>query len=150
GFAAGHSLTVVFDGDAEAPVWPEGSSVTVTEVTYSSAKLNWSFAEDNVGVTAYRIYLDNAPIDTVSASVYNYDLAGLSAGTTYNVKVEAGDAAGNWSVDGPTATFTTVSDSTPAATVTLTASATELATMEELALTAVVAGTDGTPTGTVT
>jgi|GEM_PF-30754 len=149
GFTASVTVEVVFDGDAEAPIWPAGSTVTASDISTDRAKLTWSLAEDNVGVTAYRIFLDGAPVDTVSAAVYSYELTGLTAGTVYNVKIEAGDAEGNWSEDGPSVMFTTAIPQ-PAATVTLTASSTVLSTLEELVLSVVVTGTDGTPSGTVT
>jgi len=149
----GPSVTVVTTGetapeDTESPTWLNGT-VTVSNVGETSATITWSAAADNVGVTDYRIYLNNVLAASVASDVYSYELTGLVAGTLYNVKVEAGDAAGNWSSDGPTAEFTTTV-TIPAATVTLTASSTTLATMDNLALTITVNGTNGTPTGTVT
>jgi len=134
--------------DLEAPVWPEGSGLTVAEITETSAKLIWDSSEDNVGVAFYNIYVDDEIIDTVASSVYSYDLTGLSAGTTYDVKVEAGDAAGNLSAERLNVQFTT-SVPAPAVTVALVTSRAELNVMEEVILTATVSGLEGIPSGKV-
>ena len=58
-----------------------------------------------MAVTGYRVFQDNQQI----AEQANSELlvAGLGPSTEYTFKVEAGDAAGNWSGDGPSATVTT-------------------------------------------
>ncbi|WP_162616221.1 S-layer homology domain-containing protein [Paenibacillus lutimineralis] len=81
--------------DTEAPQWPEGSVLTVSDVTQSSVKLSWPTATDNVGVTGYRIYVDSKEHRTVSSSVYTMMVDGLSADTTYSFKVTAFDEEGN-------------------------------------------------------
>lgn len=48
---------------------------------------------------------------TVTGDVNSYTVTGLASGTTYLFKLEAGDAAGNWSIDGPTVVVTTQADS---------------------------------------
>lgn len=103
------SFELVLPMDSQAPTWPGGSSLTASAVASSSLTVTWTQATDNAGVDGYRLYLGGDLLDTVSGAVYSYDVTGLSPGTRYTFKVEAGDAAGNWSGDGPSATVTTLS-----------------------------------------
>jgi hypothetical protein len=75
--------------------------------------LGWSPATDNVGVTGYDVYRGGAKIATVAAGStvpslgsLGYVFDSLSCGTTYQVAVDAFDAAGNTStkatLDAPT------------------------------------------------
>ncbi len=54
-----------------------------------------------MGVTGYRIYQDGVLLGVADSTTFN--VTGLSPNTRYSFKVEAGDAAGNWSTDGPRA-----------------------------------------------
>ncbi|WP_197029760.1 fibronectin type III domain-containing protein [Brevibacillus borstelensis] len=81
--------------DTEAPRWPDGSELTVTNVTQTSVKLLWPSVTDNVGVTGYRIYIDEKERKTVSGNVYATTVDSLSANTTYMFKITAYDAEGN-------------------------------------------------------
>lgn len=105
------TLTVgtVPPADREAPTWPANSTLKATSVTQTGLTLTWSAASDNVGVTAYKIFKDGTVIGTVEATTFTYNVTGLSAATTYTFKVEAGDAANNWSTNGPRTTVTTKS-----------------------------------------
>ncbi|MGG1555185.1 fibronectin type III domain-containing protein [Paenibacillus ferrarius] len=98
--------------DTEAPVWPSGSALTASQETATGIHLAWNAATDNQGVTQYRIYRDGSQLATVGGSVYAYDVTGLVPETGYTFRVQAGDAAGNWSEDGPSVAATT----TPAPT----------------------------------
>lgn len=95
-------------GDQTAPVWPENSELKVSDISASGVTLSWPAAEDDTGVTSYRIYngADGEPV-TVTGQVYSY--SNLSPDTAYSFKVEAGDRSGNWSTDGPAAHATTLS-----------------------------------------
>jgi len=84
--------------------WPQGSSLTVSNVTANRLTLNWTAADDNIGVASYKIYQDEVLIGTVPASMWTYNVTGLTANTPYTFKVEAGDDVGNWSTDGPSVT----------------------------------------------
>ncbi|WP_163859571.1 fibronectin type III domain-containing protein [Paenibacillus elgii] len=81
--------------DTEAPQWPSGSQLTVSGITKNSVKLSWPTATDNVGVTGYRIYVDDKERMTVSGKVYATTVDSLSGNTTYMFKVTAYDAEGN-------------------------------------------------------
>ncbi|TEB07050.1 Chitinase A1 precursor [Pelotomaculum schinkii] len=96
--------------DATAPSWDKGS-LTASDVTKSSLTLSWSGATDNVGVTGYNIYQGTTRLNASPVSESSYTVKGLSAGTTYTFTVQALDAAGNESSDGPSVTVTTASGS---------------------------------------
>jgi hypothetical protein len=115
GYTATCAVTVTAAGsDTSAPTWP-GGSLTAGSVTSSSLKLTWSAAADNVGVTGYKVYQGNTLLGTVKSRVRTYNVSRLSANTTYTFSVQAGDAAGNWSSDGPSTTVTTIQEAAPAA-----------------------------------
>ena len=92
----------VITPDNHSPTWPVDSELTAAEREETSLSLIWTEAQDNVEVTRYRLFHVKAMddlilIDAVDASVRNYTVTCLRPGTVYNFKVEAGDAAGNWS-----------------------------------------------------
>ncbi len=88
--------------DTIAPSWPNQSALTVTNLTENGLTLTWPAATDNVGVAAYKIYQNGAAIGTVNGGgTTTYNVIGLSASIPYTFQVQAGDAAGNWSFDGP-------------------------------------------------
>ena len=93
--------------DTAAPVWPEGSALSSSGVSQTGLWLNWTAAQDNTQVTSYRIYRDSNLIATVPGNTSNYYVSGLYSGTSYMFSVQAGDAAGNWSSNGPSVYVTT-------------------------------------------
>jgi arabinogalactan endo-1,4-beta-galactosidase len=82
-----------------APSWSQSKSLTSSLLSSHGVVLTWSGAQDDVGVTKYRIYENNVVKTTVTGM--SYQLTGLSAATAYTYKVEAGNAASLWSTDGP-------------------------------------------------
>lgn len=97
--------------DTTPPVWPEGKSLTATYVSTDNVTLTWSPASDNIGVVSYAVYKDFSPAVTVSGSVYKVSISGLTSDSRYTFRVEAIDAAGNVSVNGPTLSLYTDSES---------------------------------------
>lgn len=93
--------------DSSPPGWPVGSSLTPYNVLNTALSLSWDQAQDDVGVTGYKILIEGSLYTTVSGSTTTCNVVGLTAGTTYTFQIQAGDAAGNWSSDGPIATVTT-------------------------------------------
>lgn len=93
--------------DVVPPAWSEGKDITASDVSRSSVKLTWTSAVDDTAVTNYRVYKNGVGIATVTGDVYSYTVRGLASNTTYTFKTEAGDAAGNWSTDGPSVVVTT-------------------------------------------
>ncbi|HHW36250.1 MAG TPA: leucine-rich repeat protein [Bacillales bacterium] len=81
--------------DKESPIWPNGSKLTVSDITKTSVKLSWPEAQDTNGVIGYRIYVDNREPQTVTGSVYEQIVTGLTAGTAYTFTIKAFNAAGN-------------------------------------------------------
>ncbi|MFC5469025.1 fibronectin type III domain-containing protein [Cohnella suwonensis] len=89
--------------DTQAPTAP--ANLSATAVSSSGIDLTWTASTDNVGVTAYKVFRDNAQIGTTAAT--SYSDTGLSSSTTYAYKVQAYDAAGNLSADSNSASATT-------------------------------------------
>lgn len=104
--------------DTTAPTW-NNSSLTASNITNTGMRLSWNGAADNInslesGVRDYRIYKGSELLATVTNDVY-YEVIGLAPNQSYLFSVQAGDVAGNWSTDGPAATFSTaaIADTTP-------------------------------------
>jgi RHS repeat-associated protein len=92
--------------DLTPPSWPSNTSLISSQTSTTTSHLSWTAATDNVGVTAYRVYKDGALTQTIS-TLYA-DVAGFVVGTPSVIQIQAGDAAGNWSTNGPIVTVTTV------------------------------------------
>jgi endo-1,4-beta-xylanase len=91
-------------GDTQAPTTP--GTPTASNVTSSGATLSWSASSDNVGVSGYDVV--NASNTVIGGSAGNSTtLTGLSASTSYTLRVVAKDAAGNRSAASGAVTFTT-------------------------------------------
>lgn len=87
------SIRAVFVRDAIAPSAP-GAPV-VGARTRTSVAVAWTASTDNVAVTGYRLYVNDAPAGETQGT--GYTLQGLKCGLTYTVAVDAGDALGNHS-----------------------------------------------------
>ncbi|MFB9325602.1 fibronectin type III domain-containing protein [Paenibacillus aurantiacus] len=94
--------------DTEAPTWSPGSKVTSGGTTTQIALISWTPAADNVGVTGYRIMSGDTVLAEVDGTTRTRGIEGLTRGTTYTLKVEARDEAGNWSTGGPSVVVTTL------------------------------------------
>jgi chitodextrinase len=77
--------------DTEAPSVPQNLSATA--VSDDQIDLTWDASIDNVGVTGYKIYRDNALVDTSPTN--SYSDTGLASETEYQYEVSAFDAAAN-------------------------------------------------------
>jgi chitodextrinase len=79
--------------DTQAPTAPTG----LWNTSKSSTTMNWTWtaATDNVGVTAYELFVNGETTPRVTTATTSASLTGLSPGTSYGVKVRARDAAGN-------------------------------------------------------
>lgn len=98
--------------DAEAPTWPPGSSLSTPTVGDNYLTLNWTPANDNYQVTDYKVFQGDTVLGTVYGDTLTYTVSGLTIGTEYTFKVEAGDECGNWSENGPGTTVQTMADIT--------------------------------------
>ncbi|WP_217593540.1 S-layer homology domain-containing protein [Cohnella sp. GbtcB17] len=90
-----YTINVKRQPDSEAPRWPGGSELTVSDIAPTSAELTWPSATDHAGVSGYRIYVNDNERETVSGSVYGAAIRELTENTTYTFKIVAFDAAGN-------------------------------------------------------
>lgn len=112
--------TVIWGGPAAQNTWPDtfngGSStdieapsipaaLIVTGTTSSSVSLSWAASSDNIGVSSYDIYVDNAFKTTVYSN--SGTITGLNPSTTYNFYLKAKDSAGNQSANSETVQGTT-------------------------------------------
>ncbi len=106
-------------GDVTPPV--DGESLTAVDVLANSLTLVWDGATDDRAVTGYRVYQDgvhigevipDAPLGGIQVYVsptYEFDVADLEGGTTYEFTVKAMDAQGNLS-DGLSLEVATATD----------------------------------------
>ena len=85
------SRKVKATADTEPPTAP--ASLTTTEITDTTISLIWQSSTDNVGVTAYEVYKDDALLEEVGDTTYK--ATGLTKSTTYSFYVKAKDAADN-------------------------------------------------------
>ena len=91
--------------DSTRPTWSAGA-LTASAVATNTLTLTWSGATDDTAVTTYRVYRGASAIGDVTAPTVTLDVTGLRAGSTYDFSVQALDAAGNQSIDGPTSRVT--------------------------------------------
>lgn len=77
--------------DTTPPTDP--TNLTVSNEQDTQVSLSWNASSDNVGVTAYEIFVDGGSLGTTAGTSVN--ITGLTACTTYTFGVRALDAAGN-------------------------------------------------------
>ena len=111
--ALGTGVTPVQAGkDRTPPTTP--TNLQVTGMTAYSVSLSWNPSTDNSGSVTYKICCANTSSETfpgpVSTHVYR---AGLEAGRTFTLYIIARDAAGNYSRQSNSVTFTLPRDTTP-------------------------------------
>ncbi len=80
--------------DTTAPTAPGKIS---TSALYNRIALNWGPATDNVAVVYYRIYRDQALVDTLWAPEDSFVDFDVAPNRTYTYSISAGDAVNNWS-----------------------------------------------------
>ena len=85
------SIRAVFVRDAVAPTTPGGPVVGAR--TRTSIALSWNASIDNVRVSGYRVYVDDAAAGETQAT--EYTLENLKCGRGYAVGVDAVDTIGN-------------------------------------------------------
>ena len=78
-------------GDTQAPSVP--GSLKVVSSTNDTITISWKASTDNVDVEGYDIYVGSEFVGTSSETTYTVN--NLEADTTYEIYVEAKDAAGN-------------------------------------------------------
>ncbi|MEK5233564.1 S-layer homology domain-containing protein [Lysinibacillus sp. FSL K6-0232] len=88
-------------------LWDVSKAIAVNVKNSTTVEVSWHKATDNVGVTNYRIFVNDQQISTVDANTTAITLDQLTENTAYHIVVKAVDAAGNESVQNPAITFTT-------------------------------------------
>ncbi len=83
-------------GDNQAPTAP--GNLALTEPVSGQIRLAWNASTDNVGVTGYTVYRNNAAVTTVAGNVLTFTES-QPASATVEYYVRARDAAGNESGD---------------------------------------------------
>jgi hypothetical protein len=83
-------------------------SITVGTVTTSSIQISWPAGSDDTAVTAYEASSNGGSSWTDIGNVLTYTFTGLSAGTSYSIKVRDKDAANNVAVTPLSVTQSTV------------------------------------------
>ncbi|WP_239123929.1 endo-1,4-beta-xylanase [Rhizocola hellebori] len=90
-------------GDTSPPTTP--GTLNSSAVTSTSVTLAWGASTDNVGVTGYNVFRNNALLTTVTTT--STTVTGLTPATAYQFFVQARDAAGNVSANSNTVSVTT-------------------------------------------
>jgi chitodextrinase len=80
------------------------AALTQTGATETTASIAWTPSSDNVGVTGYRVYRHDGTVADVASTSATVD--GLTCAESYDVAVDAVDAAGNRSTKTPLAIST--------------------------------------------
>ena len=94
-----YPLMKPYHADTTPPSWPtnpfSAPAINSAFVGPTWVLLYWTQAIDDVKVTAYRLYANNALIATVPAGQPYYNATSLTPGTSYNFHVAAVDEDGN-------------------------------------------------------
>ncbi|MBB6729504.1 right-handed parallel beta-helix repeat-containing protein [Cohnella zeiphila] len=106
-YDAGQTGITVGAVDLPVPSWAEGSELAASDVKPNEVQLSWPAAANGGDVAAYRIRNGDSVVATVSGSENGYLVTGLAPGTEYTFKVEAANAAGQWSPSGLSLTVET-------------------------------------------
>lgn len=110
--------------DKTAPTWDGNSAVTASAVKTTSVTLAWSGAKDDLKVVGYEVSYKLDGKDKLKyATGKTVSITGLEPDETYTFTVEAKDAAGNLSDDGPSIRVTTLKDENDTETPTWTTDA---------------------------
>ncbi|MGW7140167.1 fibronectin type III domain-containing protein [Streptomyces xanthophaeus] len=91
--------------DRSPPTAP--ATTTARPTGPRTARVSWSAATDDTGVTAYDVYQGGVRIHTAGPAESGTDLTGLQPDTVYTFTVRARDGADNSSSDGPAVDVTT-------------------------------------------
>jgi hypothetical protein len=79
--------------DTIPPFFPPSAQVVVTGSTENSISIEWTAAQDNIGVAKYRIYCNDTQVGTTQNT--NFTVSNLIPLTSYTLAIDAIDAAGN-------------------------------------------------------
>lgn len=97
-------------GDTTAPTIT--GSITIGTVTSTSIQMSWPAGADNVAVTSYEVSSNGGSSYADVGNVLTHTFTGLTASTSYGLRVRPKDAAGNVAVTPLSATQSTSSAGT--------------------------------------
>lgn len=104
--AASNTATATTQGaDTIAPTVP--TNLAASGSSNTTIDLTWTASTDNVAVTGYKVFRDNAPTEIATVTTTSFSDTGLAIGSTHSYQVSAFDAASNQSAKSNTATATT-------------------------------------------
>ncbi len=106
--------------DTTPPAVPAAPTLTATGSTED--QIAWTPDTDNVGVAGYAVFRNGTPIAKVNA--WSYVDTGLTPGATYDYRVQAFDASGNYSPFSDALAVVTVNTTPPTAPSNLEVTAT--------------------------
>ncbi|WP_442267199.1 fibronectin type III domain-containing protein [Tenacibaculum sp. ZS6-P6] len=89
----------VIDSNTDTTPPSNVTNLQVTDITQTTANLNWTIATDNVGVTGYDIFRNNETTPFQTSTTNSFLLTNLTPNTTTTYFVKAKDAAGNSSIN---------------------------------------------------
>jgi endonuclease I/chitodextrinase len=97
--------------DTVAPTTP--TNLIASNISFSSLTLTWTASTDNVGITAYDVYMNGVLKTTVTTTTT--PITGLLSATNYSFYIVAKDATGNSSLNSVLVNTTTlpIIDTTP-------------------------------------
>lgn len=104
------TMTEVSEDASQQPEWAKNSTLQAeSSADGKSVTLTWDAATDNVGVAGYTVYQNDEKIGKAYTTTEgtSYTIEGLAPATEYTFKVEAADATGNRTTDGPEITVKT-------------------------------------------
>lgn len=87
------SFTTSASGDTTPPTLT--GSIVIGTVSSTTIQISWPAGSDNVGVTSYEVSSSGGSSYTDVGNVLTYTFTGLTASTSYGLRVRAKDAAGN-------------------------------------------------------
>jgi hypothetical protein len=125
--ASGPRLVVTCREDTQPPTAP--ANLSAAPASSAPVDVSWDPSTDDVGVTGYRVYRDNALVATTGGTQTSYADSGVAPATTYTYEVTAIDAVGRESPRSNAATVTTP----PALTLTHVFSPTDDAYVDQTA-----------------
>ncbi|MGM0904103.1 MAG: fibronectin type III domain-containing protein [Bacillota bacterium] len=102
--------TIAPEDVVQQPDWLETAAVQATSsADGKSVTLTWDAATDNVGVAGYTLYQNGEKLGNnyTTTNKTSFTVTGLTPAKEYSFKVEAADATGNRTSDGPEVTVTT-------------------------------------------
>ncbi|WP_449540153.1 fibronectin type III domain-containing protein [Ferdinandcohnia sp. Marseille-Q9671] len=102
--------TAAPDDATQQPQWNQDSAIEAQSSSDGkSVTLSWNEATDNKGVTGYTIYQNGEKIgdEYTTTNGTSFTVKGLTPAKEYTFKVEAVDAIGNRTTNGPEITLTT-------------------------------------------